>query len=61
MQYLQHRRIGAAPHALDLPEGEHAVGGGLALVDAQVRLDDPLDLLRAADHARGRAAQLQRG
>jgi len=35
---LDHGRVDAGAEALDLDEGEEAVGGGLALLDAQVLL-----------------------
>lgn len=55
---LDHGRVGAGAEALDLDEGEEAVGGGLALLDAQV-LRDGLDdgVAAAAAELAGRLAK----
>ena len=56
--HLDHRRVGAGPEALHLEEGEESVLGRFAVLDAQVVGDSLFDVLRTADHARRRAAQL---
>ena len=46
------------PSLSHLSESEESVRGGFPFMNAQVLLDGLLDLLRAAHHARGRAAEL---
>lgn len=45
---LDHGRVGAGAQAFDLDESEEAVGGGLALLDAEVLRDGLDDLVAAA-------------
>ena len=56
--HLDHRSVGAGPEALNLEEGEESVLGRFAVLNAQVVGDSLFDVLRTADHARRRAAQL---
>jgi len=56
--HLNHRSVGTGTEALHFQECEHAVRGGLAVLDAQVVLDGSFDILGAADHAGCGAAEL---